>query len=482
MKIILKAMILYIWVISLTACNTASQIPFPTETKIPPPEPTATIQKTPTSMPTVTATITAVPITNTPGPILSIQVPTAGNSWVENNMGETVNVITEQGVDNWSVKSGKIITYVRLPQKGELDVALYARVLSGSSTIEVTVGSTSKTVTLTNTDLQQVYIGSFPIDSTGYVGISMKAISASSRFVAKVPSIYIGGRSTQSAAGGGTAADRAYFIDDPAQFYWARRGPSVHLFYNTPTNKPIEWFYSEVTVPVGQDVVGSYFMANGFDAGYFGMQVNSPTERRILFSVWSPYQTDDPSNIPPEYRIELLRKGDGVVTGEFGNEGAGGQSYLPYMWQAGQTYRFLLKGTPVQDNSTEYTAYFYAPEQSEWRLISSFRRPKTNAYLSGLYSFLENFIPESGQFTRYALYGNQWVRTRDGAWIEITKASFSYDATADKKLRWDYQGGIENGQFYLKNCGFFNEFTTYGTSLVRPAQTNEPLIEIENLP
>ena len=37
----------------------------------------------------------------------------------------------------------------------------------------------------------------------------------------------------------------------------------------------IEWFYSELTVPEGNDVIGSYFMANGFSEGYFGIQVNS---------------------------------------------------------------------------------------------------------------------------------------------------------------------------------------------------------------
>jgi hypothetical protein len=47
----------------------------------------------------------------------------------------------------------------------------------------------------------------------------------------------------------------------------------------------------EITVPVGQDPIGSYFMANGFGEGYFGFQVNSKTERRVLFSVWSPFRT-----------------------------------------------------------------------------------------------------------------------------------------------------------------------------------------------
>ena len=71
--------------------------------------------------------------------------------------------------------------------------------------------------------------------------------------------------------------------------------------------------------------------------GYFGIQVNSATERRILFSVWSPFSTDNPKEIPDDKKIKLLRKGKDVHTGEFGNEGSGGQSYLRYQWKTGTT-------------------------------------------------------------------------------------------------------------------------------------------------
>jgi len=62
----------------------------------------------------------------------------------------------------------------------------------------------------------------------------------------------------------------------------------------------VHYWYSELKVPKGQDTVGAYFMANGFNHGYFGMQVNSETERRIIFSVWSPFKTDNPKEIPED--------------------------------------------------------------------------------------------------------------------------------------------------------------------------------------
>ena len=200
-----------------------------------------------------------------------------------------------------------------------------------------------------------------------------------------------------------------------------------------------------------------------------------------MFSVWSPFQTDDPSKIPADKKIILLKKGKDVVTREFGNEGSGGQSFLRYNWKAGETYKFLLKGEPVKNNYTNYTAWFYSPTEQQWRLIASFSRPATNTYLTRLHSFLENFIPETGNITRQAYYQNQWVRTKGGEWKPITNAKFTYDNTAKQGYRLDYSGGAENGKFYLRNCGFFNEHTPYQSVFSRPANTLLPKIDMAKL-
>src|SRR5699024_6604038 len=135
-------------------------------------------------------------------------------------------------------------------------------------------------------------------------------------------------------------------------FYWGRRGPSVHLTYQMPKDSQAEWFYNEVTVPAGQDTIGSYFMAIGFDEGNFGYQVYSETEQSVLVSVWCPYDTNNHKEVPKDQRIKLVKKGGGVHAGKFGNEGSGGQSYLQYHWEAGNTYKFLLHGKPNGDGST----------------------------------------------------------------------------------------------------------------------------------
>ena len=269
-----------------------------------------------------------------------------------------------------------------------------------------------------------------------------------------------------------------YAKDD---FYFARRGPSVHLNFKVPEEvTEVEWFYSEIMVPQGEDVIGSYFMANGFGEGYFGIQVNSPTERRVLFSIWSPYQTDNPDDIPEDYKIRLLKKGAGVTTGEFGNEGSGGQSYKVFNWKADLTYGFLIGAKPTGNGSTDYTAYFHDPAEDKWNLIAQFRRPKTDTYLKHLYSFLENFIPEQGVFSRKALYKNQWAYDANG-WHKLTKVKFTADNTARKEYRLDYSGGVEKTGFYLKNCGFTNDKVLIDSNFENPGLNIEPNIDFSKL-
>lgn len=41
-------------------------------------------------------------------------------------------------------------------------------------------------------------------------------------------------------------------------------------------------------------------MMNGFSEGYMGIQQTTSGEHKVLFSVWSPYTTDDPEDIPEE--------------------------------------------------------------------------------------------------------------------------------------------------------------------------------------
>ena len=403
---------------------------------------------------------------------LTISVPCEGNSWVYDNPTATNNMVVSGGIKNWTDQNNKIRTYFYARATGTIDFGIQAK-FPDDATLKITLNGVTQNQTFSSSsNYKKYYVGSVDINQTGYYYVELEGVSTNGNSFGEISNILLGDDSWSSDIS---------FIES---FYWGRRGPSVHLSYTKPANKDITWFYNELTVPVGQDPIGSYFMADGFSDGYFGMQVNSETERRILFSVWSSFDTNDPSQVPEEYTVKLLGYGDGVHVGEFGGEGSGGQSYLNYPWVAGNTYKFLLKGESIVSNTTDYTAYFYAPEENEWKLIASWRRPyPSSLYLTGLHSFLENFNTAMGDETREVDYTNQWVYDTQGTWNEMTTAVFTTDGSETNGIRLDFDGGLgaAPNSFYLKNCGFFSDNVAPYTSFTRSASGMAPNIDFSQL-
>jgi|WetSurMetagenome_2_1015567.scaffolds.fasta_scaffold00003_225 hypothetical protein len=399
----------------------------------------------------------------------SIRISARGNSWITDDFSGNENIISDSGVVRWEDPATVIETFFKTEKAGQVRIALRASNHGAKSKIGFSMGKRVGVVKLRSAGFDTIDLGTFMIEKPGYTSLQLKGLEKTGQTFAEITDILISEEDTLG---------KIWFVKD--DFYWGRRGPSVHFRYDIPQDAgDIAWFYNEITVPEGNDIQGSYFMANGFTDGYFGIQVNSPEERRILFSVWSPYRTDNPKEIPDDYRIKLLKKGDDVHAGEFGNEGSGGQSYLKYMWKAGTTYRFLLRGEPSPGNSTDYSAWFFAPEKGSWQLIASFRRSKASRYLGNLYSFLENFMPETGAITRKGLFTGQWVCDTKGKWTELTTAKFTADATARKESRMDYSGGSADSAFFLRNCGFFDETTKMNSVFTRTPSGKVPVTEVE---
>ncbi|MFD1162918.1 DUF3472 domain-containing protein [Hwangdonia seohaensis] len=402
---------------------------------------------------------------------LTTTIPIAGNSWIVNDLDKNEN-ISNEGLNNWMDFDDVIRTYFHTSQTGKISVGLHIKTWQGASVIKVTVGDETKEIEISNTTYKDVYVGEFTMASAGYHHIDVQAVSKEGTQIGNLKNIKVGG----------PLAENLTFIKDESNFYFGRRGPSVHLIYQEPAGTDITWFYNEITVPEGNDVIGSYYMANGFSNGYFGMQVNSETERRVLFSVWSAFDTQDPNLIPDEYKVIALGHGSGVHVGEFGNEGSGAQSYMKFNWKPEATYKFLLKGESKVKNTIDYTAYFYAPEVGDWKLIASFRKPKTNErHITRTYSFLENFTPNTGYIEREVNFNNQWIYDTQGNWTELTSAKYSADATARNGVRLDYDGGSKGHSFYLRNCGFFSDNKTFDVSFSRLANKIPPIIDFSKL-
>ena len=405
-----------------------------------------------------------------------VKIPLGGNAFVTRSEGNVE--IDDNGIVNWDKENAMISCWFKTSHGGKLTLSVQARITKGTSKILVSVNEKSSELDIKNTNWEAIPAGSFDVPENEYVRVDLKGISKTGPDFGVISDIIIEGEA---------ATEPLVFVREPGNFYFGRRGPSVHLSYEVPVNSGnIEYFYNEVTVPEGEDVIGSYFMVNGFAEGYCGIQVNSADERRILFSVWSPFETDNPDQIPEEAQVRLLNKGDDVVTKEFGGEGSGGQSFLRYNWKAGLTYRFLTRIHPDENRlgATVYTSWFFDPARNNWRLIASFSRPQKVTWYKRPHSFLENFIPSQGHLARKVEFGNQWVIDEHGNWTELTKAKFTFDATAKANRRADFDGGVSKNPktFYLKNCGFFNSSIQAGSFFNREKSGIHPEIDLGLLP
>ena len=395
----------------------------------------------------------------------TLEVGFSGNAYVTKAFDGAK--ITSKGIEKWTDKQSVISTYFYLDKPSTVTLSVIGK---GKSKLKVNCGKKQRIARLNTTEDKTTSLGTFTIKKPGYIKVDLQGISKETETFGELTALMIEG-----------VTGEAHYVTNFSD-YWGRRGPSVHLAYQLPEEEETEWFYNEVTVPKEGETMHSYYMAAGFGEGYFGMQFNSNTERRVLFSVWSPFDTQDPNDIPEEDRIRLMKRGEDVYIGEFGNEGSGGQSILRYPWKAGETYPFLMRIVPDGEGNTQYTAFFYATDEEQWRLVASFVRPKTDTWYKRAHSFLENFSPEQGYLSREAHYSNQWARSVTGKWYRITDATFTHDATAHAGVRRDFQGGKKDkNTFYLKMGGFFNESTPYQTKFERVDEGEAPQIPFDEL-
>ncbi len=374
--------------------------------------------------------------------------------------GRGARVSQRSGVVGWTDPGTKVLWFGEIKTPGKLDCSIVLRPPADTtSKLRLTIAGQSHEASAKSAGADPVTVafGSFDISQAAYQRFTLESLNPPGQRCGDIDALVLSG----------SAAQDAHF-----NLKSRRNAASVHLMYPVDKDTKVEAFYCEMTGL--EDPVATYYMACGWHRGYFGMQVNSLTERRIIFSVWdSGGEAADRGKVADENRVKLVARGEGVVAGDFGNEGTGGHSHLVYAWQTGEKQRFLVTAKPTDATHTIYAGYYFHPDKKQWVLISSWKAPKEGGYLRRLYSFSENFGGGNGHLLRKALYGNQWIRTAEGRWIELTTATFSHDATG-KADRLDRFMGVENGQFFLSHGGFMPGFTQYGEEFTRPATGKAP--------
>jgi len=371
-----------------------------------------------------------------------------------------LRVSSRSGITGWNDSELKVLWFGEIKNPGMLDCSVVLRLpADATSKLQLTLAGQSNQAIVRGAgpDIVTADFGAFDIAKAGYQRFTLESLNPQGQPSGDLDALLLDG----------PAAQDAHF-----NLQSRRNAASVHLVYPVDKDIKVEAFYCEMTGL--EDPIWTYYMACGWHRGYFGMQVNSPTERRIIFSVWdSGNEAVDRNKVVEDNRVKLMAKGQDVYAGDFGNEGTGGHSHLKYMWKTGEKQRFIVTAEPTDATHTIYSGYYFHPDKKQWVLISSWKAPKEGGYMRRLYSFSENFGGSNGHVLRKALYGNQWIRTAEGRWVELTTASFSHDPTG-KADRLDRFMGIESGQFFLSHGGFVPGFTKYGEKFIRPAVGKEP--------
>ena len=245
-----------------------------------------------------------------------------------------------------------------------------------------------------------------------------------------------------------------------------RAARSVHLSYPAPDGI---LFYNELVVE--QSTPGSYFMACGWNTGYFGIQELGDGRKVILFSVWDPTSGDDPGAVKPEDRVEVLFSAPEARIRRFGGEGTGGQCMMELPWRIGENVRVLVRAA-VEGDKTAFAGYVFLPgPPAQWKQLVTFRTRTGGQHLRGCYSFIEDFRRDgaSVQDIRRARFGPGWVKSAAGEWVWLRRARFTASSA-----RWEAKENIDtrlaDGRFALATGGAITSTTALGSTLELPPE------------
>ena len=184
---------------------------------------------------------------------------------------DAARVSQNRPVQPFVARGSSLAWYGQFTARGSMTAAVALQLPAGAhQSMRLSVGTQRHYVTVTGTGAEaRVPFGEFPVADTGYLKIELTTADG-----VAIPALGVNALLLDGAATIG-----AHFNTDPR-----RNAASVHLRYPTDSTLTVTGFYNEVTAV--DDPVTTYYMATGFARGYFGMQVNSLTERRIIFSVW----------------------------------------------------------------------------------------------------------------------------------------------------------------------------------------------------
>lgn len=218
-----------------------------------------------------------------------------------------------------------------------------------------------------------------------------------------------------------------------------------HIFWSTKVDgKPLHHFtmmYGEIKVlATGPNIYycGINWHPGEPGGGYCGIQDNSNTERRMIFSMW---------DTSPKLHPKVTQHDPRTDAGRFGGEGTGAHTHMVYPWKVGQTFKYCVTKQPDKSGkNTLTTFYFYDQGKKHWVLGAAISSPTDNHdslryFGGGMNSFLEHFGPAEPNAPKLCLY-RLWAGTAPDNLQQLRYAKGDVDK---ETAHW----GILEGSYYL---------------------------------
>lgn len=240
--------------------------------------------------------------------------------------------------------------------------------------------------------------------------------------------------------------------------------PAQHLWWNLEGQTNNTCLYGEITVLATYPSIyycGANWHPGEPAGGYCGIQHNSLTERRTIFSIW---------DTSPQLHPVVTEADPQTVFNRFGGEGEGGHTHMLWDWKPGETFQFFVQKEPGQQPDTTIARYYvFDRTRDAWRHLAGIISPNSGnrsvtTFGGGLNSFLENFAGRDRDEPKLALYrlwagpniDNLHCVTRargDGAWGELHDAYFLAEGDP-AKLKTVFAGLVpEYGQPVFGGAG-----------------------------
>lgn len=251
-----------------------------------------------------------------------------------------------------------------------------------------------------------------------------------------------------------------------------------HLWWDNK-NIPAKYLYGEISVLASNTAIyysGVNWHPGEPAGGYCGIQDNSTTERRTIFSIWD-------TDTAKKQRPSMIHADSQTIFNSFDNEGSGMHSHMVIKWNVGETFMFFLSKSPsgAKPNSIDTAFYFFDRTINKWRHMATITNPIGNSFESvstfggGMNSFLENFANRDLDVAKIALYrlwsgndlDNMMPLTEaigDGVWGKFSDTFFLAE------------GSKEN----LNNA--FAKWKQYGTPLYAKAGEKMPPLPAKKIP